>query len=255
MTAADLASYVSGVATVLAAIYTVRAYHWPKAPPVNSSAKKRGNGATPQPAAPVRSPLGLIAFALIAWSATAFDYIDRHYFWKQPEAESPLGPENARLDFVQSAAVWTEEAPKKLFFNVLIGNNGKSNAIGMTHNDARYIIEATLALDPDVIDATFIVLKNKLKSLKLNDSEINIGQADRYFSVPYNMPQELIDDQSYEKTKSGAQKAYFLFMMRYKDNTLSANKSIYTEKCVYTVGQVVHNCEVGHDKTYIDDSD
>lgn len=70
MTLADISSLIATVASVILVIYAALAYHRPKAPAVSALEQSVSRG-------PMRwAPL---IFVVIAWSAVAFDYYDRHY--------------------------------------------------------------------------------------------------------------------------------------------------------------------------------
>lgn len=235
---------VATIAAVVAAIYGVVGYHRPKGA-ATANAKR---SAMP----PSRSIVPIVA-AMIAWLAIIAGFINQHWFLPKVETEISLSAENARLDLTPQP-FW-KDADKSLYMNFRIANGGKSTAL----NSYRWYL-VTLApgnLDPDLIDAYFIMARAKLKKTpSIGTNEMHPGSSDQFFSVP-DTPNGLLfgSDDNYQAAKNGTlpMVAFMFVLQRYRDQTLPVDRFIYTERCVYVAAAVVHSCEQGHNRSYIAD--
>lgn len=187
--------------------------------------------------------------ATIAWTATAFDFYDRHWLLDSELVEMPLSEENARLDAKVVQPVFTEQ--KAFYMNIYLANNGHNIATQLMH--IGFSAPSPIQIDSDFIDAIFIALKTKFRKLpSATGNEITPGQTDQWFTVPDGPGLQLGQD-AFTAAKNGTVFIYTFNMMRYTDKTVPPGKYIYSEKCVYTIGSVLHNCEMGHNRTFIAD--
>ncbi len=250
MTGTDIATYVTAIAAVMAVGYAALTYHRPKAPPMRS-APKTVKGAT-APAAKTTTvqwkPFWPIALAVIAWSAAAFDYADRHWFSTLPPSEISLGPDNADL----SVRLWqkgpTNENNHNYFANIYLINRGKASATRFTH--AGFVAVGPL-IQNNLLDSFFVTLRNQVKLVPspAASNEIPSGADDTWFSI-FGPP---ISDNLSKGLDDGTNNLFVFNVMRYRDKTLDNGKSIYTESCVYFKKETVHFCEGGHNRSYISD--
>lgn len=244
LTLQDISSLVATVAAVSAAIYAALAYHKPKeAKPV-----ARGSRTTAAPSPPKRWPV--LVLALAAWLAVGVDYVDRHFWATDPDAALPISSDNARLDIGKLDPILKRGSPNSWFLNIYIVNHGKSAAISMQHLGSIATSPGMLG-SPDV-DAMFAMLQAQLRAAPIiGNSEIEPGDDRAWFTVPPVLPGITFDDAGLQAVSDGKQLIYLFNVMRYRDNSLAPGKFIYTETCAYFAGPTLHNCEAGHNRSYI----
>lgn len=200
-----------------------------------------------------------IIAAIIACMAVGFDWSDRYWWSQNGSEEEPITDQNARVDVVRWQPVIKDKndqtsAPNspgpdsgKLFFlNIFLGNNGKGTISQWTFDGS----VATGGLDKDLTDALFSVLKTKIKVQLFTEQEIHPGANDMFISMPFKQPYVLLDDASLQAYKNGALAIYTFLLMRYKDNVVPVGKYIYSERCVFLLQDVIHNCD-GHNHNFI----
>ncbi|MGP0057806.1 MAG: hypothetical protein ACLPID_00755 [Beijerinckiaceae bacterium] len=250
MTSTDFAVYVSAVTGVVGVAYAALTYHRPKAPPV-SSVRKAVKGTTASAAKTTTvhwKPFWPITLAVIAWSAAAFDYVDRHWFSTSSASEISLGPDNADL----GVRLWEKgilnENNHNYFANVHLTNRGKSPATSMNHVGFGAVGPS---VENSLLDSFFITLRNQVKLLPIPaaSNEIHPSADDTWFSV---LGPPISDDLS-KGLDNGTNNLFVFNIIKYRDKTLDNGKSIYTESCVYFNKQTVHLCEGGHNRSYISD--
>ena len=127
-------------------------------------------------------------------------------------------------------------------------NNGKTNALDTTHVGGSAI--APGPMDKDLIDAFFIVLRTKLRNVPVIHNEYVVGQSNSFFTIPDNPSELKFDDNGMAAAQKGALPIFIFAVLKYRDDLIPKEKSIYTEKCVYLLASVVHFCETGIIKVY-----
>lgn len=251
MTPQDFATYVATGAAVISAVYGIVAYHRPKeAPATKPLPKSRKPNSQPPIATRQKSFFWPMVLMLVSWGAVGFNFIDRHWLADREPAEVPLSQENARLE-ITPHPLW-QDATKSFYMNFELNNAGKNTAM----QEVRYGLAtgAPGTLDPDLIDAYFVMAKAKLKKAPPGDNEYPPGPTGQFFSIPGIAPGlQFVTDENYEAAKIGKLLIYALVVERYRDTSLDSGKFIYTERCIYLAGAVVHNCEHGHNHSYISD--
>jgi len=187
--------------------------------------------------------------ALIACLAVAFDFVDRQWFSAPMPSEVPLTTENARIDF-RLEPIWRADQ-KQFFMNYHEINNGTAMAFETGH--VAYTSTATGLIDPDLINAMFITLRSKIRPVRFPRDEMTVGQNDQFFSIPDTPNGLQFDENTFPAAQKGSLLVYIFLIMKYRDDVIPPTKSIYTERCLYMVGAVAHNCESGHNRSYISD--
>jgi hypothetical protein len=244
MNLTDLETAVAGIATIVAAFYAVLAYHRPKDAPVARSSSARAGTTRLEPSKP-RTAIPIIA-ALVAFGAVAFGFVDRHWLTQSPDVETPLTPENARIDVRNLVPVLNEN---HLFFNVIYANDGKRNATSPMHNGL--VTSALIRMDDVFIDAFFYALRKGLHTVEPTQSEYYAGESDKFFSVPDTPGGIVFDDNTLAAYKGGSLFVYLFVGMKYTDDTISSSRAIYTEYCRYLLAGALHDCESGHNRSFI----
>ena len=191
------------------------------------------------------SPFWPIILILIGWGAVIFNYIDRHWLSDDSTPELPLADDNANLGASISPALLS--AQKQYYVNFVINNNSKSSAIGMQHF-------GMIALSPSpipepiikqILAMTRIILATTPPSPTPN--EIHPGQTGEFFTL---LGQEVSKQQADQLDKA-ALLPYIINVMRYRDSHIAPDEFIYTETCQYYVGKILHDCETGHNRSFI----
>jgi hypothetical protein len=234
---------VATIAAVVAAIYGAIAYHRPKGTAVANTKSSR---AAP---APPRSLVPIVA-AMIAWAAIIAGFVGQRWFLSKGDEEMSLSSENARLELAPQP--YWKDSDKSFYMNFTITNVGKSTALRATHIGLAMFVTGNL--DPDTIDAYFILLKLKSKKIIGTNSEFPVGPTGQFFSIPDTTPGlQFGSDENWQAAKDGKFPIQVFVLKRYRDSSLPTGKFIYTERCVYLVAPVVHNCEQGYNRSYIAD--
>jgi hypothetical protein len=245
----EVCELVAAVAAVPTLVYTALAYHRPKERdmlPVDSTA-----AAASVPVQEYRwIPIACTAIVILALGSS---FVDRRFFSHQVQAESSLGPDNARIDLTPQP-LWKDDT-KSFYMNFRIINGGKNAARQHFHFGLGMATPAPV--DRDLIDALFNMLRNKFKKggLEIPNSEVFPGEADQFFSVPDIIPgMQFGTDENYQAAKGGRILIYTFVLFRYRDPTLPENKFLYTERCVYLGNErSIHQCDNGHNRSYISD--
>jgi hypothetical protein len=210
-----------------------------------TSGKRQPNQPVPSATRSWR-PLWPIVLVVIGWGAVAFDFYDRH--WLSPAGvDYALDADNARIE-LQPQPVFSDEK-RAIFFNIRQVNNGKRSAMGVGH--AGIVILGPI--QPALIDAFFIEQRKEAQSVKFPDDEYAAGRSDNFFSLPGTPDGMKLDDNAYATAKAGSNPVFVFVTLKYSDDSIPAGKSIYTERCVYLFGNVVHNCDSGHNRSFIGD--
>jgi hypothetical protein len=202
--------------------------------------------ALPSDPATKRRPVWPWVLAIFAWSATVADFADRHWLSAGQSAETPLSQTNARLDVYKWEIVSSQ--PMQINVNANIVNNGKNTAAHMKHSGSMSI--GTL-FDGAFLDGYFYALTEQVKANPAApSSEINIGENDVSYPVlPLNMA---MSESIANAIVNGTNNIFVFNVMQYQDYTIGG-KHIYGEQCVYLNKGVVHQCEGGHNRTYVAD--
>ena len=120
---------------------------------------------------------------MIAWAAVALNYYDTH--WYNASNEVALAAENARLEMAPEP-FWKDD-DKSFYMNFKLVNDGKSTALQMQRYGIAMV--TTTNLDPDFIDAFFIMSKAKIKKANvMGNNEFPLGPTNQFFSVPDTFP-------------------------------------------------------------------
>jgi hypothetical protein len=180
----------------------------------------------------------LVATVFLAWAVTLFNFVDRHWFAQPEPAELPLAPDDARIDVTRWQPIIS--AQKQFFMNIYLGDNGKSDALRWGFEG--YGLAGPIP-DKELADAFFIVLRTKVKASR-TEQTIHVGQNDQFISIPNVPPFFQWDDNTIQNYKDGKLLVSIFLVMAYSDDKIPAAKTIYTEKCVYVVQDVVHNCSI-----------
>jgi hypothetical protein len=171
------------------------------------------------------------------------------YLWSvshEPELRE-LSSQNARLDVLEWHSTQLSPADHRLVMNVFIENVGAISAIGMQHHGVMEV--STKILPAGIIESWFNVIKDGLSGVDLPDSsEIRPGISDQMYSMPYRVE----DMKANIQDISFGSFVYIFNVMRYRDRTLQNSHSIYTEECNYIVNNMMHPCESGHNRSYIE---
>lgn len=250
MTLSDTLAAVQAGAMVIATIYAALTFHRlarQKPPARAATPNRRGADPVPQPINTKRSVAIIAGLVILSWLAAIADFADRHWISGLELSEAPLGPQNARID-LQPVPVWKTEE-KRFFMNFRQINNGKTNALDTTHVGGSAI--APGPMDKDLIDAFFIVLRTKLRNVPVIHNEYVVGQSNSFFTIPDNPSGLQFDDNGMAAAQKGALPIFIFAVLKYRDDLIPKEKSIYTEKCVYLLASVVHFCETGHNQSYI----
>jgi hypothetical protein len=133
--------------------------------------------------------------------------------------------------------------------NVYTVNRGKATALKMIHNGSILVPSAATPQAPeDVIVAIFVALRVQLSMSGPTDLTMYPDQ-----SMFFTISDQQVDDGTSGLINNGSIHPYTIVLVRYTDETVPHGKYIYTEGCVYTLINVVHFCETGHNKTYMAD--
>jgi hypothetical protein len=150
MSPTDLELLISTLAAVASAIYTGLSWHWPRKSAMTEQPQKATNDIS---ASTNRwRPFWPIVLVIVAWGATAFGYADRHWLSHDVITDSPVAPNNARLDITKLDASFP--SPNALWFNIHFINNGAATALHMANIGHSTI--TTTVIDPDIIDGEFL---------------------------------------------------------------------------------------------------
>jgi hypothetical protein len=195
-------------------------------------------------------PFWPIVLLIAAWGATAFGYADRRWLSNDIITDSPITPNNARMDITKLDASFP--SPNALWFNIHFINNGAATALHMA-NIGHSTVTTTL-IDPDIIDGEFFIMKKKLDRVKNVDTTnevVSHGTIMTSFPQPFGV---VLNDEQVTLVRSGKLLVYLFGMVRYNDNNLPNGKHIYAEICIYSLGlDAIHYCESGHNRSYISD--
>jgi hypothetical protein len=102
-----------------------------------------------------------------------------------------------------------------------------------------------------MLDGYFYALTEQLKNDQSKpSSEINVGEND--VSYPLLQLNMTITEAMATAISNGGNNVFVFNVMQYQDYTIG-NRHIYGEQCVYLNKGVVHQCEGGHNRTYIAD--
>jgi hypothetical protein len=143
-----------------------------------------------------------------------------------------------------------KDTTRSFYMNFDLNNVGKNTALQMIRYGLANAIPGNV--DPDLLDAYFLMAKAKLKNASSVDNEFPPGPTGQFFSVPDIAPGlQFGTDENYQAAKNAKILIYVLVVERYRDESLDTGKFIYTERCIYVVGPVIHNCERGHNRSYI----
>jgi hypothetical protein len=251
-TAGDLYTLIGTVAAIIVAVIALQERFRPREAPMTKGAPAKKSSSTAKISPTLnRAP---IVLAIVACAAFAADIIDRHYFANQADVETPIESSNAKFDVVIEKPVW-RDTDKQEVLNLDFKNNGKATAIGLAHSELRFPNAGII--DPVFIDVLFLTMRMKIKSFKLSSTDEtspSSGQI-KWFSAPYNLPPPM-EDSTYNAAKNGQIYVYTFVLIKYSDETVRSGRAIYGEICSYTIGsELVHNCDNGHNRTYIADSD
>ena len=204
----------------------------------------RGTAVT-DPTSPRNKKLPWI-LATIAWISIAADFADRHWISVAQPAEIPLGQTNARLDVYKWEMVSTQSL--QININASVINNGKETAAHMKHYGS---LSVGTVFDGAMLDGYFYALTEQLKNDQSKpSSEINVGEND--VSYPLLQLNMTITEAMATAISNGGNNVFVFNVMQYQDYTIG-NRHIYGEQCVYLNKGVVHQCEGGHNRTYIAD--
>jgi hypothetical protein len=250
MTSQDIATYIAAAAGVIGTAYAIVAYHRPKGAPVSSPPKpaKGVKGMpTPAPATPANSwgPFWPIVIAVAAWSAVAFDFVDRHWLSVNAPLESALSSTNARIDPKLSSLQLNDQ--KQYVVNILLLNGGKLAAIGPVHSGSLNLYGGGDLTPEGAIHVFLALSRESVRTSPLINSEIQPQEADKYFSF-FGPP---VTDAQISAVDSGSMLVYVVGIVRYRDSDIPPDKFIYTEICHYYFKGVLHECEGGHNRSYI----
>jgi hypothetical protein len=129
MTLGDIGTIVGVAATVVGTIYAGLTYHRLRADqkPQPRNARAQSMPVRTERFNPRRHIVVLAGMVILAWAATAFDFIDRRWLSVPEPPELPISPENARLDPRNWALVYQDDTHQYMT-NVFIINNGKAPA-------------------------------------------------------------------------------------------------------------------------------
>jgi len=208
--------------------------------------EKRKQRAKPEVAPVDKKPLwtpnrrfGFLAITVaLAWAVTLFNFANREWLSIPPPPETPLGTNNARIDVIRWQPIINPQ--KQYAFNLFLTNDGKSDALEW---DFSGLTLSGGIPDKDLLDALFLVLRRKLKQSH-TESEMRVGQSDQFVSVPNIPPLIQLDDNSLQAYKDGKLPIFALVVFGYRDHLIPSGKRIYSEKCVFAIQDVIHNCAV-----------
>jgi hypothetical protein len=136
---------------------------------------------------------------------------------------------------------------KQYAVSIVMVNNGRATAIGPLHYGMISFAKGSLA-DDTAIRQLLAFSRIVISTSAASSNEIAPQTSDQFFRVFSNSQ---VSEQQASDLDKGDQVAYIINLIRYRDNHLAAGEFIFTETCKYYFKGELHNCESGHNRSYI----